>query len=125
MCAQEIAYELHGGRGSLRGDQGAKGSTGGEMPKTHTAVAGKRGNVAVLVQGQGAAELAQVLADGAYGGRAAFALLAGAADAGLGFADPIAILVAVTLLTIVAALAGFLPAWRASQVDPMIALRYE
>jgi predicted permease len=44
---------------------------------------------------------------------------------GLGFADPVAILFAVTLLALVAALAGFLPARRASQVDPMVALRYE
>jgi predicted permease len=44
---------------------------------------------------------------------------------GLGFADPVAILCAAAVLTAVAALAAFLPARRASQVDPMIALRYE
>jgi predicted permease len=32
---------------------------------------------------------------------------------------------AVTLLTALGALAGFVPAWRASRVDPMVALRYE
>jgi len=44
---------------------------------------------------------------------------------GLGLVDPVAILFAATLLALVAALAGFLPARRASQVDPMVALRYE
>jgi ABC-type lipoprotein release transport system permease subunit len=44
---------------------------------------------------------------------------------GLSFADPAAILMATTQLTVVAALAGFLPAWRASHVNPMVALRYE
>jgi predicted permease len=44
---------------------------------------------------------------------------------GLGFADPIVIITAAALLAGVAALAGFVPARRASQVDPMVALRYE
>ena len=44
---------------------------------------------------------------------------------GLGLADPMVIVAAAALLAIVAALAGFLPAHRASRVDPMIALRYE
>jgi predicted permease len=44
---------------------------------------------------------------------------------GLGFADPIVIVSAAALLALVAALAGFVPARRASRVDPMVALRYE
>ncbi|HKW62769.1 MAG TPA: ABC transporter permease [Candidatus Acidoferrum sp.] len=44
---------------------------------------------------------------------------------GLGFADPVVIVSAAALLAIVAALAAFLPARRASRVDPMVALRYE
>jgi len=44
---------------------------------------------------------------------------------GLGFADPVVMLAAAALLAMVAALAAFLPAHRASRVDPMVALRYE
>jgi predicted permease len=39
--------------------------------------------------------------------------------------DPIAIVAASFVLVVVAALAGFIPARRASRVDPIIALRYE
>jgi len=44
---------------------------------------------------------------------------------GLSGADPLTLVGAVTLLTFVAAVSGYLPARRASQVDPMVALRYE
>jgi ABC-type antimicrobial peptide transport system permease subunit len=44
---------------------------------------------------------------------------------GLSSADPLTLVGAVILMTAIAAVSGYLPARRASQVDPMVALRYE
>ena len=44
---------------------------------------------------------------------------------GLAPTDPLTISFAVLLMLVVAALAGYIPARRASKIDPMIALRYE
>jgi len=43
----------------------------------------------------------------------------------VGSADPLSFAAAIVILAFISALAGFLPARRASRVDPMVALRYE
>jgi predicted permease len=44
---------------------------------------------------------------------------------GLGASDPLSLLVAVAVMLLIAAIAGYLPARRASRVDPTVALHYE
>ncbi len=44
---------------------------------------------------------------------------------GVHFADPLTLALAVASLSLAATLAGFIPARRASRVDPLFALRYE
>src|SRR5262245_459279 len=51
--------------------------------------------------------------------------LVGALLFGLTPTDPLTIALATLLMIVVAALAGYLPARRASRIDPMVALRYE
>ncbi len=59
------------------------------------------------------------------GGALALGRLASSLLYEVGGADPTAIVLATLLLTVFALAAGFVPAYRASRVDPMRALRYE
>ncbi len=52
-------------------------------------------------------------------------MLAGVLAAGLSATDPISIGGVAALLTVIALLAALIPAWRASRIDPTVALRYE
>jgi Acidobacterial duplicated orphan permease len=81
-------------------------------------------NVLSLVVGQ---EMALVGIGVALGLIAAFAVtrLIGSLLFGVGAADPVTFVIASLLLVSVAALAGYLPARRATKVDPLIALRHE
>jgi ABC-type antimicrobial peptide transport system permease subunit len=44
---------------------------------------------------------------------------------GLSGFDPITTVIAVSVITLAAVAASYLPAWRASRIDPTVALRYE
>ncbi len=44
---------------------------------------------------------------------------------GVSAQDPVTLAAVSVVLAAVAALAGWIPAWRAMRVDPMVALRYE
>ena len=44
---------------------------------------------------------------------------------GVSSSDPITLIPVTLLILVVCLVASFLPAWRATKVDPMVALRYE
>ena len=73
-------------------------------------------------------EAGRMLAIGIVAG-AALALMAGRGAGSLLFGlkpyDPLTLIAVTALLVVIAALASFVPARRATKVDPMVALRYE
>ena len=88
------------------------------------ALGAQRGQVVAMVM----REAGRLLVIGVVAGTA-LSLVAGRSASSLLFGlkpyDPLTLVGAAALLAAIAALATFLPARRASKVDPMVALRYE
>ena len=85
--------------------------------------ASRRGVILIVMREAGVLLVAGLVAGGVLSviaGRGAESLLFG-----LKPSDPLTLLTCVLLLSIIAALASFVPALRAAKVDPMVALRYE
>ncbi len=88
------------------------------------ALGAKRGDVLRLVLGQGITLVGVGLVIGLLGALAAGRLLVSVLY-GVGAIDLIALSTAMVLLALIALIACFLPARRATRVDPMLALREE
>ena len=85
--------------------------------------ASRRGVILIVMREAGVLLVAGLVAGGVLSviaGRGAESLLFG-----LKPSDPLTLLICVLLLSMIAALASFVPALRAAKVDPMVALRYE
>jgi ABC-type antimicrobial peptide transport system permease subunit len=89
-----------------------------------SALGASRGNILTLVILQGMALTGVGIALGLAGAAAASRAIA-AMLFGVSRLDPVTYVGVVVLLAGVSVIACALPAWRAAQVDPMVALRYE
>jgi ABC-type antimicrobial peptide transport system permease subunit len=88
------------------------------------ALGAKRSNVLFMVVRQGAL-LAAIGIGLGVAGAVALARFLSSLLSGIGAADPLIYTLVPVLLLVVALLASYLPARRASKVDPLVALRYE
>jgi predicted permease len=101
----------------------------GVAQRTHeigirTALGAERRHILALVLGHGLTVIAAGIGLGTVAGLAVLRLLRSLLF-GVTPADPATFLAAAALLALVALVASGVPAWRATRVDPMTALRYE